>query len=125
MSVEEKPEAREFYLGRVDEVFAEMFLLFGGGFYARMEVVPGTSDVRAVFSGRGGKADSARTVDFELSSCGCGGLEDADPAEYIGTSVCTSSALEFFDHVFFRRGKVACAVDFIDDSWTIAVAGWG
>ena len=92
MSVEEKPEAREFYLGRVDEAFAEMFFLFGRGFGARMEVVPGTSDVREVFSGREEKADSAGAIDFELSSCECGRLEYANPAKHIGTSVCTSSS---------------------------------
>lgn len=122
MNVEEKRETREFYLGRVDEVFAEMFLLFGGGFRARMEILPDASDVRAVFSPRVGDAGFGEAVDFELSSCECGGLEDADPKEYIGISVHTSSALEFFDRVFRRNGKVVCDVDFIDASWMIAVA---
>lgn len=62
-------------MGRADEVF----LLFGGGFGARMEVVPCTSDVKAVFSGRGGKAGPARVVDLGLSSCERDGPKDADP----------------------------------------------
>ena len=71
-----------------------------------------------------GKADSVRAVDFELSSCGCGGPEDADPAKYIGTSVCTSSALEFIDRAFCPHGKIVCDVDFICDGWITAVADW-
>ena len=122
MNVEEKRETSEFYLGRVDEVFAEMFLLFGGAFRARMEILPAASDVREVFSPRTGDAGFGEAVDFELSSCECGGLEDADPKEYIGTSVRTSSALEFFDRVFRRNRKVVCDVDFVDASWMIAVA---
>ena len=122
MNVEKKRETREFYLGRVDEVFAEMFFLFGGGFRARMEVLSGTSDVRAVFSPRAGDTGFGEAVDFELSSCECGGMEPEDSGEHLGTSVCTSSALEFFDRAFCRSGEVVCDVDFIDDSWMIAVA---
>lgn len=59
-----------------------------------------------------------RAVDFELSFCECGGLGAADPAKYIGTSVCASSVLELVYRAFCPRGKVVC------DGWITAVADW-
>ena len=116
-----KPQAREFYLDSIDEVFAEIFFLFGGGFNVRMEIASGTSLVSASFSRGDFTVDRETAVDFELCAFECSGVAEADIEEYLGTPVHTSSALEFFDYVFSRRPEVVCGVDFAGNSWVIAV----
>ena len=49
MKMDTKPQAREFYLDSIDEVFAEIFFLYGGGFDVRMEIASETSLVSAFF----------------------------------------------------------------------------
>ena len=115
------PQSREFYLDSIDEVFAEIFFLFGCCFDVRMEIVSETSLVTAFFSRRGLTVDSERAIDFELCALECSGVVAADLKEYLGTPVHTSSALEFFDYVFSQRPEVACGVDFVGNSWIIAV----
>ena len=116
-----KPRAREFYLDSIDEVFAEIFFLFGGGFDVRMEIASETSLVSAFFSRRSLAVDQKEAVDFELCAFECSGVSAEDLDEYLGTPVHTSSALEFFDYVFSQRSKVVCGVDFVGNSWIIAV----
>ncbi len=121
MKMEPKPRAEKFYLDSIDEVFAEIFSLFGGAFHVRMEIFPETSFIRAFFSPRAMPVSSEKTVDFELSTCGCRGTGASDLGEYLGTRLHTSSALEFFDYAFSQRSGVACDVDFAGNSWIITV----
>lgn len=116
-----KLEAREFYLDSIDEVFAEMFFLFGDGFDVRMEIASETSLVSAFFSRRPTAVDQKRAVDFELCAFECSGVASADLEEYLGVPVHTSSALEFFDYVLSQRSEVVCGVDFAGNSWIIVV----
>ena len=116
-----KPQAREFYLDSIDEVFAEIFFLFGGGFDVRMEIASETSFVSAFFSRRSTAVDQEGAVDFELCAFECSGVAAAGLEEYLGVSVHTSSALEFFDYVFSQRSEAVCGVDFAGNSWVIAV----
>ena len=115
------PQSREFYLDSINEVFAEVFFLFGGCFDVRMEIVSETSVVTAFFSPRGLTVDSERAIDFELCAFECSGVAATDLREYLGTPVHTSSALEFFDYVFSQRSEVICGVDFAGNSWIVAV----
>lgn len=117
-----KPQAREFYLNSIDEVFAEVFFLFGGGFDVRMEIASETSLVSASFSPRPTAVDREGAVDFELCAFECSGVSAENLEEYLGVSVHTSSALEFFDYVFSRRPIVVCGVDFAGNSWIIALS---
>ncbi len=116
-----KPRAREFYLDSIDEVFAEIFFLFGGGFDVQMEIASETSLVSASFSPRITAVDREGAVDFELCAFECSGVSAENLEGYLGVPVHTSSALEFFDYVFSQRSKVACGVDFAGNSWIIAV----
>lgn len=116
-----KPQAREFYLDSVDDVFAEVFFLFGGGFDAGMEIASETSLVSASFSPRITAVDREGAVDFELCAFECSGVSSENFEEYLGTPVHTSSALEFFDYVFSQRSKIVCGVDFAGNSWIITV----
>ncbi len=116
-----KPHAREFYLNSIDEVFAEVFFLFGGGFDVRMEIASETSLVSASFSPRPAAVDREGAVDFELCAFECSGVSAENLEEYLGVPVHTSSALEFFDYVFSQRSVVVCGVDFAGNSWIIAV----
>ena len=116
-----KPQTRKFYLDSIDEVFAEIFFLFGGSFDARMEIASETSLVSAFFSRRASAVDQERAVDFELCAFECSGVAAEDLEEYLGTPVHTSSALEFFDYVFSRRPEVSCGVDFAGSSWIVAI----
>lgn len=118
-----KPQAREFFLDSIDEVFADMFFLFGGCFDVRMEIASGTSLVSALFSDRSTPVDREGAIDFELCAFECSGVATADLKEYLEVPVHTSSALEFFDYVFSQRSKVVCGVDFAGNSWIIAVNG--
>ncbi len=115
------PQSREFYLDSIDEVFAEVFFLFGGGFDVQMEIASETSLVNAFFSPRGQADDSERAIDFELCAFECSGVAAVDLKEYLGIPVHTSSALEFFDYVFSQRSEVICGVDFAGNSWIVAV----
>ena len=115
------PQSREFYLDSIDEVFAEIFFLFGGGFDVQMEIASETSVVTAFFSPRSLTVDSERAIDFELCAFECSGVAATDLREYLGTPVHTSSALEFFDYVFSQRSEVICGVDFAGNSWIVAV----
>ena len=118
-----KPQTRRFYLDSIDEVFAEIFFLFGGRFDVRMEIVSETSLVSAFFSRRRQAVDQKGAVDFELCAFECSGVASEDIEEYLGVPVHTSSALEFFDYVFSRKPEAACGVDFAGNSWIIAVNG--
>jgi len=116
-----KPQAREFYLDSIDEVFAEVFFLFGKGFDVRMEIVSETSLVSASFSPRIAAVDREGAVDFELCAFECSGVSAENLEEYLGIPVHTSSALEFFDYVFSQKSKVVCDVNFAGNSWIITV----
>ena len=116
-----KPQTKKFYLDSIDEVFAEIFFLFGGRFDVRMEIASETSLVSAFFSCRGPAVDQEGAVDFELCAFEGSGVAAEDLEEYIGTPVHTGSALEFFDYVFSQRPEIACGVDFTGNSWIIAV----
>ena len=116
--------SRDFYLDLIDEVFGEIFFLFGGAFNVRMEISPETSLVGALFSPRTEDiVDSAAAVDFELSTCECAGKWISDPVEYAGIPVRTSSALELFDSIFCLRTEVFCTVDFSVNSWIVVIDG--
>ena len=117
-----RPQAREFYLDSIDEVFAEVFFLLGGGFDVRMEAASETSLVSASFSPRTTAVDREGAVDFELCAFECSGVSAENLEEYLGVPVHTSSALEFFDYVFSRKSEVVCSVDFSGNSWIITVA---
>ena len=116
-----KPQAREFYLDSIDEVFAEVFFLFSGGFDVRMEIASETSLINASFSSRITAVDREEAIDFELCAFECSGVSAENLEEYLGIPVHTSSALEFFDYVFSQRSKVVCGVDFAGNSWIITV----
>lgn len=117
-----KPQTRKFYLDSIDEVFAEIFFLFGGRFDVRMEIASETSLVTASFSPLPTAVDREGAVDFELCAFECSGVASEDLKEYIGTPVHTSSALEFFDYVFSQKPEIACGVDFAGNSWIIALS---
>ena len=121
MKMDTKPQAREFYLDLIDEVFAEIFFLFGSGFDVRMEIASETSLVSASFSPKTTVVDREGAVDFELCAFECSGVSAENLEEYLGALVHTSSALEFFDYVFSQRSKVVCSVDFAGNSWIITV----
>ena len=121
MKMDVKPQTRRFYLDSMDEVFAEIFFLFGGRFDVRMKIVSETSLVSAFFSRRGSAVDQKGAVDFELCAFECSGVASEDLEEYLGIPVHTSSALEFFDYVFSQKPEVACGVDFAGNSWIISV----
>ncbi|MCY3625492.1 MAG: hypothetical protein OXH82_03535 [Candidatus Dadabacteria bacterium] len=114
-----KPVAREFYLDSIDEVFAEIFCLFGGGFHVLMEIVPETSLVGASFLPSTAAVHRDEAVDFELCAFECSGVSAEDFEEYVEIPVHTSSALEFFDYVFSQETKIDCHVDFSGNSWMI------
>ena len=116
-----KPQTRKFYLDSVDEVFAEIFFLFGGGFDVRMQIVSETSLVSAFFSHANPAVGREDAIDFELCGFECSGVVAEGLKEYEGTPVHTSSALEFFDYVFSRRPEVACGVDFAGNSWIVTI----
>ena len=116
-----KPQAREFYLDSIDEVFAEVFFLFGRGFDVRMEIASETSFISASFSPETTAVDREGAVDFELCAFECSGVSAESLEEYLGVPVHTSSALEFFDYVFSQRSEVVCSVDFAGSSWIITV----
>ena len=123
MKMDTKPQAREFYLDSIDEIFAEIFFLFGDGFDVRMEIVTETSLVSAFFSRVNQKVDREKAVDFELCALECSGVTSANLEEYLRVPVHTSSALEFFDYVFSQKSEVVCGVDFAGNSWIVIVKG--
>lgn len=116
-----KPLARKFYLDSIDEVFAEIFFLFGDGFHVRMEIASETSHVSASFSPCITAVDQDGAVDFELCAFECSGVSAEDFDEYVEVPVHTSSALEFFDYVFSQRTKIDCQVDFLESSWVVVI----
>lgn len=116
-----EPQERKFYLDSIDEVFAEIFFLFGGCFNVRMQIVSETSLVSAFFSRRTLAIDQEEAIDFELCTFECSGAAAADLEEYVGVTLHTSSALEFFDYVFSQKSEIACGVNFAANSWIIVV----
>lgn len=116
-----KPRTRKFYLDSIDEVFAEIFFLFGGRFDVRMEIDPETSLVSAFFSRRAPAIGREGAVDFELCAFECSGVAAEEVEEYLGVPVHTSSAFEFFDYVFSQKPEVTCGVDFAGNSWIVTV----
>lgn len=116
-----KPVAREFYLDSIDEVFAEIFFLFGGCFRVRMQIASRTSLVSAYFSRGDFTVDLKAAGDFELCTFECSGVSAENLEEYSGAPVLTSSAVEFFDYVFSQRPEIDCGVDFAGNSWVIVL----
>lgn len=60
-------------------------------------------------------------IDFELSSCECGGLDSLEISSYLMKPVYTSSAYEFFDFVLTFLDSFECLVDFTGNSWKIKI----
>ena len=116
-----KPVSREFYLDSIDEVFAEVFFLFGGSFHTWMEIAPETLLVSASFSPATTAVNQDGAVDFELCAFECSGVSAENLEEYLGIPVHTSSALEFFDYVFSQTPEIDCSVDFSGNSWVIVL----
>lgn len=116
-----KPVAREFYLDSIDEVFAEIFFLFGGSFRVRMEIDSETSLVSASFSRGDFTVDLKVAGDFELCAFECSGVSAENLEEYCGAPVLTSSAVEFFDYVFSQKPEIDCGVNFSGNSWAIVL----
>lgn len=61
------------------------------------------------------------SVDFELSSCECSSLEQADLEEYLKKPVITSSAYELFDFLLGRFSCFDCLVEFTGNAWKIRI----
>ena len=118
-----EPQIRKFYLDSINEEFAEIFFLFGGGFNVRMQIVSETSLASAFFSRRILAVNQEKAIDFELCAFECSGVAATYLEEYFGITVHTSSVLEFFDYVFSQKSKIAWGVDFPANSWTIVVEG--
>ncbi|MCY4262195.1 MAG: hypothetical protein OXC97_02600 [Candidatus Dadabacteria bacterium] len=116
-----KPVERKFYLDSIDEVFAEIFYLFGSSFHLRTEISPETSLLGASFLPSTAAVDRDGAVDFELCSFECLGVSVEDFEKYVEIPVHTSSAFEFFDYVFSQRTKVDCCVDFAGSSWVVVL----
>ncbi len=119
--MDRKPVSREFYLDSTDEVFAEIFFLFGGSFRVRMEIASLTSLVSASFSRGDFTVDPKAATDFELCAFECSGVSAENLEEYCGAPVFTSSAVEFFDYVFSQTPEIDCSVDFLGNSWVIVL----
>jgi hypothetical protein len=60
-------------------------------------------------------------IDFELSSCECGGLEALGIAYFLRKPVFTSSAYEFFDFICAFLDSFECVVGFTGNGWKIKV----
>ena len=60
-------------------------------------------------------------VDFELSSCECGGLGRDDAGMYVGRPVFTSSAFEFFDFILGYYSAFDCYIEFTGNAWSMTV----
>ncbi len=120
-----KQHATEFYLDSIDEIFAEFFFRFDGCFNVQMKIAPETSFVSALFLKRELMINREKAIDFELCAFECSGVATAGLEEYVGISIHTSSALEFFDYVFSQTSEVSCNVDFTGNSWIVALAVMG
>jgi len=86
-----------------------------------MKIAPETSFVSALFLKRELTVNREKTIDFELCAFECSGIATVDIEEYVGVSIHTSSAFEFFDYFFSQTSEVSCNVDFTGNSWIIAV----
>jgi len=64
-------------------------------------------------------------IDFELSSCECGGLEGIEVSDFLKKPVFTSSAYEFFDFLLMSLDSLECLVDFSGNAWKIKVLKTG
>ncbi len=64
-------------------------------------------------------------IDYELSSCECGGIESREIVDFLNKPVFTSSAHEFFDFVFMFLESFKCLVDFSGNGWRIKIIDSG
>ena len=60
-------------------------------------------------------------IDFELSSCECGGLGQDDPGMYIGRPVYASSAYELFDYLLGHYSSFDCYIEFTGNAWSVRI----
>jgi len=78
--------------------------------YANVKAVPG-----------GGESIAGPCIDFELSPCECGGLEETSMADLIKIPLVTSSAYELFDLLSMCCARVDCLVEFSQSAWKIVI----
>lgn len=67
----------------------------------------------------------AEGIDFELSSCECGGLSHEDAGIYLERPVLTSSACEFFDFILGYYTSFDCYIEFTGNAWSVRVENAG
>ena len=60
-------------------------------------------------------------IDFELSSCECGGLEGMEVSDFLRRPVFTSSAYGFFDFLLVYLDSIECLVGFSGSAWKVKV----
>jgi len=106
----------------VDEFLAERFLEGGGiplSFTVRREGPDGS--VSFTKTETPPEPGALESIDFELSSCECRGLDPDDAGLYIGRPVYTSSACEFFDFILGYLSSFDCYIEFTGNAWRIRV----
>lgn len=110
----------EFYINSIDDVFAEIFLESPAVQHIKIEFEKTSGIVTIVDIKKGGQKLSGG-IDFELSTSECCGLNSTDLSDYLGKTVHTSSALEYFDFVFSYCSEVEFDIELKDDSWMVRI----
>ena len=114
---------KEFYINRMDETLAEIFLNEQCPVNLKMTLSPDSGLINAEYAALD-KRLTDNGIDFDLSTSECCGLNDIDLNDYFKKTVHTSSAFEFFDYVFTGSQTVDADVEFTEDCWKIRLNSW-
>jgi len=117
-----REEISSTHVSRIDEFIAARFIEAGGRPVAfRVEGADEEGTVTLMPIEAGPVLPQAGGIDFELSSCECGGLGDEDAGIYLGRPVLTSSVFEFFDFILGYYTSFDCYIEFTGNAWSVSV----
>lgn len=115
-------EIIRIHISHIDEFIAGRFLEKEGSplaFGVRSADGVGAIELRPIMHKQ--ESSAAEGIDFDLSSCECGGLGQDDPSIYIDRPVFTSSAYEFFDYLLEYYSAFDCYIEFTGNAWRVRV----
>lgn len=113
-------EKAEFYINSINDVFAEIFIEspVPHNFKMKFEKTNGLVTIIDINNSDNILVDG---IDFELSTSECCGLNSTQLSDYVGKTVYTSSALEYFDFVFGFCKEVEFDMELKGGSWKIMI----
>lgn len=111
---------QQFHISNIDDIFAKIFVEAPFPHKMKMSFEKASGHV-SILDINSNKQKLGEGIDFELSTAECCGLNSMQLSDYLGKTVHTSSAHEFFDFVFAYCSEVEFDMEFKEGSWVLKI----